>query len=120
MDPGLISTVSRIRAEVIAGHQLDDAIRVALKGAGESVLSTFCVMIGGILPWAFSPALFHHHMGVLLTVLFATNVLAGVWILPAFISWSGPGFITRHEWEPEVEVERRIAARDFVNRAVVS
>jgi predicted RND superfamily exporter protein len=78
-----ISTVSRIRAEVIAGHQLDDAIRVALKSAGESVLSTFCVMIGGILPWAFSPALFHHHMGVLLTILLATNVLAGVWILPA-------------------------------------
>jgi len=105
-----ISTVSRIRAEVIAGHQLDDAIRVALKNAGESVLSTFCVMIGGILPWAFSPALFHHHMGVLLTVLLATNVLAGVWILPAFISWSGPGFITRHEWGQEEEVERRIAA----------
>ncbi len=105
-----ISTVSRIRAEVIAGHQLDDAIRVALKSAGESVLSTFCVMIGGILPWAFSPAQFHHHMGVLLTILLATNVLAGIWILPAFISWSGPGFITRHEWGPEEELERRIAA----------
>lgn len=115
-----ISTVSRIRTEVIAGHPLDDAIRVALKGAGESVLSTFCVMIGGILPWAFSPALFHHHMGELLTVLLVTNVLAGVWILPAFISWSGPGSITRHEWGPEEEVERRIAARDFVHRAVVS
>jgi uncharacterized protein len=105
-----ISTVSRIRAEVIAGHQLDDAIRLALRSAGESVLSTFCVMIGGILPWAFSPALFHHHMGVLLTILLATNVLAGVWILPAVISWSGPGFITRHEWGPEEEVDRRIAA----------
>ena len=105
-----ISTVSRIRAEVIAGHQLDDAIRVAFKTAGASVLSTSCVMIGGTLPWTFSPALFHHHMGVLLTVLLATNVLAGVWILPAFISWSGPGFITRHEWGPEEEGERRIAA----------
>lgn len=105
-----ISTVSAIRAEVIAGHQLDDAVRLALKSAGESVLSTFCVMIGGILPWAFSPAQFHHHMGVLLTILLATNVLAGVWIIPAFISWSGPGFITRHEWGREEEVERRIAA----------
>ena len=95
-----ISTVSNIRAEVIAGHQLDDAVRLALKSAGGSVLSTFCVMIAGILPWAFSPAQFHHHMGVLLTILLATNVLAGVWILPAFISWSGPGFITRHEWGP--------------------
>jgi hypothetical protein len=50
-------------------------------------------------------------MGVPLTVLLATNVVAGVWILPALISWSGPGFIIRHEWGPEEEVERRIAAR---------
>jgi predicted RND superfamily exporter protein len=105
-----ISTVSCMRAEVMAGHQLDDAIRLALKSAGESVLSTFCVMIGGILPWVFSPAQFHHHMGMLLSILLATNVLAGVWIIPAFISWTGPGFITRHEWGREEEVERRIAA----------
>ena len=105
-----ISTVSCMRAEVMAGHQLDDAIRLALKSAGESVLSTFCVMIGGILPWVFSPAQFHHHMGMLLSILLATNVLAGVWIIPAFISWTGPGFITRHEWGREEELERRIAA----------
>jgi predicted RND superfamily exporter protein len=107
-----ISTVSRMRAEVMAGHQLDDAIRLALKSAGESVLSTFCVMIGGIVPWVFSPAQFHHHMGLLLTILLATNVLAGVWIIPAFISWSGPGFITRHEWAREEAIERRIAAAE--------
>ncbi len=104
-----ISTVSSMRAEVMAGHQLDDAIRVALKNAGESVLSTFCVMMGGILPWVFSPAQFHHHMGMLLTILLATNVLAAIWIVPAFISWSGPGFITRHEWSREDAIERRIA-----------
>jgi len=107
-----ISTVSRMRAEVMAGHQLDDAVRLALKSAGESVLSTFCVMIGGILPWILSPAQFHHHMGMLLTILLATNVLAGVWIIPAFISWSGPGFITRHEWGREEAIERRIAAAE--------
>jgi predicted RND superfamily exporter protein len=107
-----ISTVSCIRAEVMAGHQVDDAVRLALKSAGESVLSTFCVMIGGILPWVFSPAQFHHHMGVLLTILLATNVLAGIWIIPAFISWSGPGFITRHELAREEVIERRIAAAE--------
>jgi uncharacterized protein len=107
-----ISTVSCMRAEVMAGHQLDDAVRLALKNAGESVLSTFCVMMGGILPWVFSPAQFHHHMGVLLTILLATNVLAGVWIVPAVISWTGPGFITRHEWAREEAIERRIAAAE--------
>jgi hypothetical protein len=49
-------------------------------------------------------------MGMLLSILLATHVLAGVWIIPAFISWTGPGFITRHEWGREEEVERRIAA----------
>jgi predicted RND superfamily exporter protein len=107
-----ISTVSRMRAEVMAGHQLDDAIRLALRSAGESVLSTFCVMIGGLLPWIFSPAQFHHHMAMLLTILLATNVLAGVWLIPAFISWTGPGFITRHEWAREEAIERRIAAAE--------
>jgi len=107
-----VSTVACMRAEVMAGHRLDDAVRLALKSAGESVLSTFCVMIGGILPWVFSPAQFHHHMGTLLTILLATNVLAGVWIVPAFISWSGPGFITRHEWTGEEALERRIAAAE--------
>jgi uncharacterized protein len=107
-----ISTVSCMRAEVIAGHQLDDAVRLALKSAGHSVLSTFCVMIGGIVPWVFSPAQFHHHMSTLLTILLATNVLAGVWIVPAFISWSGPGFITCHEWVREEAVERRTATAE--------
>jgi len=107
-----ISMVSCIRAEVMAGHQLDHAVRLALKSAGQSVLSTSCVMIGGIVPWVFSPAQFHHHMGVLLTILLATNVLAGVWIVPAFISWWGPGFITRHEWAREAAVDRRMAAAE--------
>src|SRR5215469_5415626 len=105
-----ISTVSCMRAEVIAGHRLDDAVRLALKTAGESVLSTCCVMIGGILPWVFSPAQFHHHMAVLLIVLLLTNLLAGVWIMPAFVSWSGPGFLTRHEWSCDEVIERRLAA----------
>ncbi len=93
-----ISTVSCIQAEVAAGHQLEDAISLALRSAGGSVLSTFCVMIGGIVPWVLSPAQFHHHMAVLLTVLLAANVLAGVGIVPAFIAWARPGFVMRHEW----------------------
>jgi uncharacterized protein len=105
-----VSTVSRIRAEVIGGYELDDAIRLAVKSAGDNVLTTFCVMIAGILPWAFSPALFHQHMSVLLTILLATNVLAAVWILPAFVSWSRPGFITHYGWNTDTTVERPIEA----------
>ena len=108
-----ISAVSCMRAEMKAGHRLDDAVRLALKTAGASVLTTSCVSIGGILPWVLSPAQFHHQMAVLLTILLVTNVLVGIWFVPAFISWSGPGFITRHQWTGEEAIERRLAAKSL-------
>jgi len=54
------------------------------------------VMVGGILPWAFSPLLFHNEMSVLLIFLMGTNMIAGVMILPAYIAWRQPRFITRY------------------------
>jgi predicted RND superfamily exporter protein len=92
-----IYTVARIRDEVIAGRRLEDAITTALKTTGSAVFSTFSVMIGGILPWAFSPLLFHNEMSVLLIFLMATNMVAGVIILPSFIAWRRPKFICRYE-----------------------
>jgi len=54
-------------------------------------------MVGGILPWAFSPLLFHNEMAVLLIFLMGTNMIAGALILPAFIAWRRPRFIARYE-----------------------
>ena len=71
-------------------------------------------MTGGIVPWVFSPAQFHHHMSTLLIILLATNVLAGMWMVPAFISWLRAGFITRHEWTGDEMIERRLAAAEAV------
>jgi predicted RND superfamily exporter protein len=89
--------VARIRDEVIGGASVDEGVETALRSTGASVFSTFAVMIGGILPWAFSPLLFHNEMSVLLIFLMATNMIAGVLILPAYISWRRPRFITRYE-----------------------
>jgi hypothetical protein len=36
-------------------------------------------------------------MSVLLIFLMATNMIAGVLILPAYIAWRRPRFITRYE-----------------------
>ena len=88
-----ITIVSRIHAEVANGYGLDDAIRIALKRSGAGALWAACVMIGGILPWVLSPALFHHQMAVLLSILLTAYVLASLWILPALISWLAPRFI---------------------------
>jgi len=91
-----IYTVARIRDEVIGGASIEDSITTALHTTGAAVFSTFAVMVGGILPWAFSPLLFHNEMSVLLIFLMATNMIAGVLILPTFIGWRKPAFITRY------------------------
>ena len=51
-------------------------------------------MVGGILPWAFSPLLFHNKMSLLLIFLMGTNMIADIPILPAYIGWRRPNFVT--------------------------
>jgi len=92
-----IYTVARIQDEVIKGATIEQAVTTGLRTTGAAVFMTFAVMIGGILPWAFSPLLFHNEMSVLLIFLMATNMIAGVLILPAFIAWRHPRFIARYE-----------------------
>jgi predicted RND superfamily exporter protein len=91
-----IYTVARICDEVAGGANIEDSITTALRTTGAAVFSTFAVMVGGILPWAFSPLLFHNEMSVLLIFLMATNMIAGVVILPAYIAWRKPAFVTRY------------------------
>jgi predicted RND superfamily exporter protein len=106
-----IYVVARIQDEVIGGATIEDAIITALSQTGAAVFSTFAVMIGGILPWAFSPLLFHNEMSVLLIFLMGTNMVAGCLILPSFIAWWRPHFIRRYL------LPRAEAAQD---RAVIS
>jgi uncharacterized protein len=97
-----IYIVARIRDEVMGGATIEDAIETALSTTGAAVFSTFAVMVGGIVPWAFSPLLFHNEMSVLLVFLMGTNMIAGCLILPAFIAWRRPRFISRYLAAPEM------------------
>jgi predicted RND superfamily exporter protein len=90
-----IYTVARIRDEV-SGAVVEDAVTTALKTTGAAVFGTFAAMVGGILPWAFSPLLFHNEMSLLLIFLMGTNMIADVVILPAYIAWRRPNFVTRY------------------------
>jgi predicted RND superfamily exporter protein len=92
-----IYTVARIRDEVMDGLALNDAIMTALRTTGAWVFATYVVMVGGMLPWVFSPLLFHNEMSVMLILLMSANLIAGVLILPAVIAWTRPRFITRYE-----------------------
>lgn len=91
-----IYTVGRIRDELAAGAPLDNAITTALHTTGGWVFITFAVMIGGILPWVFSPLLFHNEMSVLLILLMVANLVVGLFILPGYIAWRRPRFVTRY------------------------
>ncbi len=101
-----IYTVSRILDECRRGEGLEKAITMALTGTGAAVLATFSVIVGGMVPWVFSPLLFHNEMSVLLIILMFTNVIMGLLILPAYIAWARPRFIFRSVAEGEGRAER--------------
>jgi predicted RND superfamily exporter protein len=90
-----IYTVSRIRDEVAGGMPLNDAIVLARRGTGGAVAIVLGIMVGGLVPWMFSPALFHFNMSLMLALLMGLNAIAGVMVLPSFIAWSKSDFITR-------------------------
>jgi len=79
------------------GLALNAAVTTALRTTGAWVFATYVVMVGGMLPWVFSPLLFHNEMSVLLILLISANMIAGLLILPAVIAWTRPRFITRYE-----------------------
>lgn len=91
-----IYTVSRIRDEVRGGLALEDAVVLARTDTGGAVAIVLAIMIGALIPWMFSPALFHANMSLMLALLMLLNAVAGVLVLPAFIAWSKASFITRH------------------------
>jgi uncharacterized protein len=90
-----IYIVARMRDEALTGLNLNEATEAALKSTGARVVSTFIVIIGGIVPWIFSPMLFHNEMSVLLILLMVTNLLAGTVIVPALIAWMRPRFMLK-------------------------
>lgn len=92
-----IYAVARIRDEVMGGLPLDGAITGGLSSTGAWVMWTYAVMIGGIVPWVFSPLLFQNEMSVMLILLMSANIVVGLLILPAVIAWWRPRFITRYE-----------------------
>ena len=48
-------------------------------------------------------------MSVLLSFLMFTNMVAGILILPAFIAWARPGFITKYRGSEKTQPAQVIA-----------
>ncbi len=106
-----IYTVSRIRDEVRDGMPLNEAIILARRSTGGAVCIVLSIMIGGLVPWMFSPALFHVNMSLMLALLMVLNAVAGVLVLPAFIAWSKANFITRYSAAPVPTRAAQVSSR---------
>jgi uncharacterized protein len=85
-----IYLVARIRDEAVGGLALPEAAELASRTTGACAVSTGVVIIGGLLPWVFSPMLFHNEMSLLLILLMVTNLLVGLLIVPSLIVWLRP------------------------------
>jgi predicted RND superfamily exporter protein len=101
-----IYTLIAIREEIVGGLSLSQATTTALRGPGVTILSTYLVMIAGLVPWVFSPVLFQNEMSALLILPMTTNLIAGLLILPALLVLIQPRFLIRYEpvatTEPQV------------------
>jgi predicted RND superfamily exporter protein len=75
--------------------RVNDAVKAALRKTGPAVLGSFVVILGGLIPWVFSPMLFQNEMSLILILLMTTNLIAGVLILPSLVAWTRPRFVTR-------------------------
>ena len=86
-----IYIVDRIRQEMAARRDLDEAIRTAVRTTGMAVTFTGTTVVGGIVFWVFSNLRFQAEMAQLLIVLMAVNMLAAVTLVPALYSILRPG-----------------------------
>ena len=90
-----VYVLARIGEEGANGLRVNDAVKAALRKTGPAVLGSFVVILGGLIPWVFSPMLFQNEMSLILILLMTTNLIAGVLILPSLVAWTRPRFVTR-------------------------
>jgi predicted RND superfamily exporter protein len=78
---------------------LDGALIEGVATAGKAVLYTAFLISAAIAFWVFSPLRFQAEMGYQLLIILTMNMLGGLLLLPALISWIRPRFVltTAHE-----------------------
>jgi hypothetical protein len=89
-----IYIVDRIRQEVSATGDVDEAIRRAIRTTGMAVTFTATTVVGGIVFWVSSSLRFQAEMAQLLCVLMIVNMLGAITVVPAFYSIVRPKLVT--------------------------
>jgi hypothetical protein len=102
-----IYIVDRIRQEVSATGDVDEAIRRAVCTTGMAVTFTATTVVGGILFWIFSNLRFQAEMAQLLCVLMIVNMVGAITVVPAFYSIVRPKLVTSRLLGPRKHLSSR-------------
>jgi len=78
---------------------LDGALIDGVATAGKAVLYTAFLISAAIAFWAFSPLRFQAEMGYQLLIILTMNMLGGLLLIPALISWIRPRFVLTNAHE---------------------
>lgn len=79
-----IYIISAMAVHLRAGKNVEKAYLLALQERGSAVLLTGLTLAIGVSTWFFSSLKFQVDMGILLTFMFLANMLAALFVLPAF------------------------------------
>lgn len=78
---------SRFQSLLREGYSIDEGYFATLSISGVGVIFTGCALAIGVATWIFSPLQFQADMGILLTFMFALNMLGAIVLLPALATW---------------------------------
>ena len=78
---------ARLQKALQEGEYFEDAMFVAFKETGSSILFTGLTLAIGVSLWVFSDLKFQADMGLLLTFMFLVNMIGALLLLPAMARW---------------------------------
>ena len=81
---------ARLQKALNDGGYFEDAMFVAFKETGSSILFTGLTLAIGVSLWVFSELKFQADMGLLLTFMFLVNMIGALLLLPAIARWLYP------------------------------
>jgi predicted RND superfamily exporter protein len=101
--------MDRVVHERKRGHELLDALRIAIKTTGMAVTFTGSTLVGGVIFWYFLSSLrFAADMSLLLSILLVANLFGAILLVPAFTALFRPRFV-RAQVPPEHRAESAAA-----------
>ena len=101
--------IDRIRQEYSWCHDIDEAIRRAIRTTGMAVTFTATTLVAGIIPWSISNLRFQAEMAQLLSILMFVNMLGAIYLVPAWFSIVRPRFVISSLTESPQQHEMRLA-----------